>query len=117
MDLRGYLMESNEESIRLDLKTDGALVEKQALWAGIRPGMRVADLGCGSGKTTFHLNKLVQPSGWTVGVDVAQQRIHYAESHIAMRELNIFAKISANRWKILGCSILYGYVLCSNIIV
>ena len=81
MDLRGYLMESDEESLRLDLKTDESLVEKQALWAGIRPGMRVADLGCGAGKTTFYLNKLVQPKGSTVGVDVAPQRIHYAESH------------------------------------
>ena len=81
MDLRGYMMESDEESVRLDLKTDGTLVEKQALWAGIHPGMRVADLGCGAGKTTFHLNKLVQPSGCTVGVDVAPQRIDYAESH------------------------------------
>jgi ubiquinone/menaquinone biosynthesis C-methylase UbiE len=81
MNLRGYLMESDEESFRLDLKTDGTLVEKQALWAGIKPGMRVADLGCGAGKTTFYLNKLAQPRGWTVGVDVAPQRIHYAESH------------------------------------
>jgi ubiquinone/menaquinone biosynthesis C-methylase UbiE len=81
MDLRGYLMESDEESLRLDLKTDEKLVEKQALWAGINPGMRVADLGCGAGKTTFHLNKLVQPNGSTVGVDVAPHRIHYAGSH------------------------------------
>ena len=81
MDLRGYLMESDDESLRLDLKTDEKLVEKQALWAGINPGMRIADLGCGSGKTTFHLNRLVQPNGSTVGVDVAPQRIHYAESH------------------------------------
>jgi len=79
MDMRGYLMESDEESLRLDLKTNEKLVEKQALWAGIKPGMRVADLGCGAGKTTFHLNKLVQPAGSTVGVDVAPQRIQYAE--------------------------------------
>ena len=81
MNQRGYLMESDEESVRLDLKTDGTLVEKQALWAGIKPGMRIADLGCGAGKTTFHLNKLAQPRGWTVGVDSAPQRILYAESH------------------------------------
>jgi ubiquinone/menaquinone biosynthesis C-methylase UbiE len=81
MDLRGYLMESDDESLRLDLKTDKALVEKQALWAGINPGMRVADLGCGAGKTTFHLNRLVQPNGSTLGVDVAPQRIQYAETH------------------------------------
>jgi len=48
----GYLMESDEEALRLDIKTVPALVEAQARWAGIEPGMRVADLGCGAGKTT-----------------------------------------------------------------
>ena len=33
----GYLMEGDEEALRLDIKTDFALVEEQALWAGIKP--------------------------------------------------------------------------------
>ena len=74
----GYLMESEAEAIRLDVKTDGRAAEKQALWAGLRPGMRVADLGCGSGKTTFHLHQRVQPGGTAVGMDIAGQRIDYA---------------------------------------
>ena len=76
-----YLMESDEESVRLDLKTDTDAVEKQALWAGIEPGMRVADLGCGSGKTTFVLNQLVGPAGSAVGIDISRQRLDYAERH------------------------------------
>ena len=67
---RGYLMEGDQEAVRLDVKTDATVVEKQALWAGIETGMRVADLGCGAGKTTYHLNRLVQPHGQTVGVDI-----------------------------------------------
>jgi ubiquinone/menaquinone biosynthesis C-methylase UbiE len=78
---RGYLMESDDEALRLDIKTDAKLVGEQALWAGIAPGMRVADLGCGAGKTTFHLNKLVQPNGQTLGLDIAAQRIEYAQKH------------------------------------
>jgi ubiquinone/menaquinone biosynthesis C-methylase UbiE len=78
---RGYLMESEAEAIRLDVKTDGRAAEEQALWAGLQPGMRVADLGCGSGKTTFHLHKLVQPGGTAVGMDIAGQRIDYARQH------------------------------------
>ncbi|MEJ2169045.1 MAG: methyltransferase domain-containing protein [Desulfobacterales bacterium] len=77
----GYLMEGDDEALRLDVKTDPSLVEEQALWAGIKPGMRVADLGCGAGKTTYHLNRLVQPNGQTVGVDIGQQRIEYARKH------------------------------------
>ena len=77
----GYLMEGDEEALRLDIKTVPALVEAQALWAGIKPGMRVADLGCGAGKTTFYLNRLVQPGGQTVGIDLASQRVEYAKQH------------------------------------
>lgn len=76
-----YLMESDEESVRLDRKTATDAVEKQALWAGIEPGMRVADLGCGAGKTTFVLNQLVGPAGSAVGIDMSPQRLDYAESH------------------------------------
>jgi ubiquinone/menaquinone biosynthesis C-methylase UbiE len=77
----GYLMENEEETLRLDMKTDGKTVVNQALWAGIKPGMRVADLGFGSGKTTFYLHKLVQPNGEVVGVDFAEDRIKYAKKH------------------------------------
>jgi len=76
-----YLMESCDESIRLDKKTDTKVVEKQALWAGIKPGMRVADLGCGSGKTTAVLHQLVQHCGEVIGVDISADRIEYANEH------------------------------------
>jgi SAM-dependent methyltransferase len=78
-----YLMENQEESIRLDQKTDPLVVEKQARWAGIRPGMRVADLGCGSGKTTKVLSDLVQPGGEAFGLDFAPSRYEFAQSHYA----------------------------------
>jgi ubiquinone/menaquinone biosynthesis C-methylase UbiE len=81
MSIRTYLMESEEEALRLDLKTDERVVEEHARWAGLRPGMRVADLGCGSGKTTFYLNRLAQPGGSALGLDIAVQRIDFARSH------------------------------------
>ena len=86
----GYLMESDDEALRLDVKTDPAAVEKQALWAGLQPGMRIADLGCGAGVTTFHLNKLVQPTGQTIGVDIAEQRIEYAKLNYADEGIEYF---------------------------
>jgi len=71
-------MEHDEEAIRLDLKTDSPSVSRQALWAGIQPGMRVADIGCGSGKTTSYLHKMIQPGGEIVGVDASASRISHA---------------------------------------
>jgi ubiquinone/menaquinone biosynthesis C-methylase UbiE len=79
--MQEYLMESEEETLRLDLKTDEETVAEQAIWAGIKPGMRVADLGFGSGKTTFHLHKLVHPFGTSVGLDIAEERIRFAQKH------------------------------------
>ncbi len=94
-----YLMESEDEALRLDLKTDGGVVEEHARWAGLRPGMRAADLGCGSGKTTFHLNRLAQPGGSALGVDIAPQRIDFARTHYQADGLAP-SGISAGRWRI-----------------
>lgn len=76
-----YLMENEDESIRLDLKTDPRAVQRQARWAKIRPGMRVGDFGCGPGKTSHCLNRLVQPGGSVLGIDMSPERIGYAEKH------------------------------------
>jgi ubiquinone/menaquinone biosynthesis C-methylase UbiE len=87
-----YMMESEEEARRLDMKTVPKTVQEHALWAGIEPGMRVADLGCGSGKTSYFLNKLAGPDGETLGVDNAQQRIDFAESHYQDEGLSFVQK-------------------------
>jgi SAM-dependent methyltransferase len=81
MEERKYLMENEEESLRLDMKTFDEVTERQALWAGLAPGMRVVDIACGPGKTTSKLSELVQPGGAGVGVDLSEQRIAYAREH------------------------------------
>jgi ubiquinone/menaquinone biosynthesis C-methylase UbiE len=78
-----YIMEGLEESLRLDQKTDSTIVARQAQRAGIKPGMRVADMGCGSGKTTSVLFDLVGPQGRAVGLDFSPNRCEFAESHYA----------------------------------
>lgn len=76
-----YFMESEEEVFRLDVKTNPTAVKRQALWAGIKPGMRVLDAGCGSGKTTAVLHSLVEPNGSVIGIDFSKNRIEYAKAH------------------------------------
>ncbi|HHO47820.1 MAG TPA: class I SAM-dependent methyltransferase [Desulfobacteraceae bacterium] len=76
--LNDYLMENEVESYRLDGKIDAESIRRQARWAGLRPGMRVADLGCGPGRITALLHDLVQPGGKVVGVDGSAERLDFA---------------------------------------
>ncbi|MBW2610359.1 MAG: methyltransferase domain-containing protein [Deltaproteobacteria bacterium] len=76
-----YLMENIEESIRLEVKTDPEAVRKQALWCGLKPGMRVLDAGCGPGIITSILHEMIQPGGEIMGVDYSEERITYADNH------------------------------------
>src|SRR4051812_47671803 len=48
--------------------------------AGIEPGMRVADLGCGVGMVTQLLADLVGPTGEVVGVDFSAEQIGQAQT-------------------------------------
>lgn len=73
-------MENSDESFRLESKIEDQDIEQQAIWAGIKSGMRVADLGCGSGKISAILHKLVQPGGEVIGIDGSLERIDYARS-------------------------------------
>ena len=73
-----YLMENLEESFRLELKTDPVMVRKQARWCGLKPGLRVLDVGCGPGKTSAILFDMIQPDGELIGLDFSQERINYA---------------------------------------
>lgn len=81
MQAQKYLMENEDESLRLDMKTFDDVTARQARWAGIVPGMRVVDIACGPGKTTSALCDLVQPGGSAVGVDLSEQRVAYAQEH------------------------------------
>lgn len=72
---RTYLMENPNEGKRLELKTDKDAVKRQATWAGIGPGMRVLDVGCGTGITTKALAELVGQSGHVTGLDFSAERL------------------------------------------
>jgi SAM-dependent methyltransferase len=81
-----YFMENVEEAIRLDLKTDPEAVRDQALWCGLRPGLRVLDAGCGPGRITALLHDLIQPGGTILGIDYSEDRIRYAREHYGHKQ-------------------------------
>jgi SAM-dependent methyltransferase len=55
--------------------------------AGIRPGMRVLDLGCGAGDVTFVAADLVGPDGSVVGVDRSPDALARARLRAGQRGL------------------------------
>ena len=66
------------------------------LQAGIRPGMRVADLGSGTGMVTQLLADIVGPTGEVVGVDYSADQIEQAKALLPRRLKNVsFVNASA----------------------
>ncbi len=55
--------------------------------AGIRPGMRVLDLGCGAGDAAFVAAGLVGPDGSVVGVDRSPDALARARLRAGQRGL------------------------------
>jgi SAM-dependent methyltransferase len=51
--------------------------------AGLRPGMRVLDVGCGPGDVSFVAARLVGPEGTVLGIDAAADILELARSRAA----------------------------------
>ena len=56
--------------------------------AGLRPGMRVLDAGCGPGDVSFIAARLVGPTGTVLGVDAAPEMIELARARAAEQGLS-----------------------------
>ena len=51
------------------------ITERMLRMAGLRPGMRVLDLGCGTGDVSMLAAELVGPSGHVLGIDRAEAAV------------------------------------------
>src|SRR5215475_8197758 len=54
---------------------------------GLRDGLRVAEIGCGSGNTACWVAQQVAPSGSVVAIDVSPDQIEVARKHAQCRHL------------------------------
>ena len=92
-----YILGHSEAEI-LRLQTQAKILrpitERLLRSAGIRPGMRVLDLGSGAGDVAMLAAELVGPSGWVVGIDrnsqvlsIAMERANRAHfEHLSFHE-------------------------------
>src|SRR5262245_17812097 len=61
----------------------GDLTRQVLSLAGLKPGMRVLDIGCGVGDVSFLAAHLVGPEGSVIGVDKSAEAIHLASQRAA----------------------------------
>jgi ubiquinone/menaquinone biosynthesis C-methylase UbiE len=68
--------------------------------AGLRPGMRCMDLGCGSGDVTLDMAALAGPAGWVAGIDADQAKLELARQTARARGLAnvVFDVADVNHW-------------------
>jgi SAM-dependent methyltransferase len=57
--------------------------------AGVAPGSRVVDIGCGCGTTTLALGRLTGPAGTVLGIDVSAAMIEHARSRVPIEVTHI----------------------------
>jgi SAM-dependent methyltransferase len=73
----------------------GDLTEQVLGLAGLQPGMRVLDVGCGSGEVAFVAARLVGPDGAVIGVDRDPAAIAYARSRTSLDNVRFLATDAA----------------------
>jgi SAM-dependent methyltransferase len=86
----GYELGSGDDELaRLELQGRALAAATRMIFAeaGIRPGMRVLDLGCGAGDVAFVASHLVGPGGCVVGIDRSPEALARARLRAEQRGL------------------------------
>lgn len=86
----GYALgHSEDELTRLSQQAQAYAPFTRTLFeqAGIRPGMRILDVGCGAGDVSFLAAELVGPSGEVVGTDFSEKAVGWATARAQARKL------------------------------
>ena len=94
-----YLLGHSEQELqRLTLQAGFYLPLTRQLFtdAGIVPGMRVLDFGCGAGDSTFLVSELVGSTGHVIGVDAAPGAVALATARAAAAQISNVRFVAGN---------------------
>ena len=92
-------MEGENETDRLQLKTEHVLVQRHLDWACLAPGQSFVDLGCGSGEVLLAAARRCRP-GRVTGIDANEERLaHVRQQAVAegIRNIDLHAASIAAR--------------------
>lgn len=97
-DDRYVLARGDEGAYRLRVvnSVHGPDTEAFLVRAGLRPGMRVADIGCGVGAVTAWIARQVGPEGEVVGVDLGPEQVRKAREYVAEEGLSNVRFVAGN---------------------
>jgi SAM-dependent methyltransferase len=87
-------MEFNSPKNMNDLRNE--FTNRLLVDSGISTGMRVLDVGCGTGDLSLLAAELVGSSGEVVGVDISESSIHEARSRIAHKSFSMIHFIQSD---------------------
>jgi ubiquinone/menaquinone biosynthesis C-methylase UbiE len=74
---------TNADSAKEQAQFDSERKPEEVVKAlGLEPGMRVADVGAGSGLLTVHLARAVKPNGKVVATDIEQEVLNIMEGRL-----------------------------------
>jgi ubiquinone/menaquinone biosynthesis C-methylase UbiE len=79
---------SELDRLRLQAEIYAPHTERLLTLAGIGPGQRVLDIGCGAGDVTMIAARLVGPTGWVLGVDMNADVLDVARARAAEEGLH-----------------------------
>jgi ubiquinone/menaquinone biosynthesis C-methylase UbiE len=94
-----YVLETGRKGqCRLNLLHEvyGRETEKLLLGIGLKPGMHVADIGCGPGTVTFFLARHISPAGIAYGVDSSTEQLNVALEEAQKKDIKNVRFIKAD---------------------
>ena len=102
--MSGYVLRGGREGYeRLRLLARARRDDTLALLelAGVQPGWRCVDLGCGGGEVTFELARLVGPTGHVAGLDMNEVSLGLAREAAAERGIEnaAFRVANLDEWR------------------
>jgi SAM-dependent methyltransferase len=113
-----YLMECPDEGKRLLAKEQFSPSRERLLASGLRPGMRVADIGCGVGAVTETILEIIGPRGSVVGIDPSAARLAEARATLGRHpNVQLFESglpstaLASNSFDYVWCQFVLEYLL------
>ncbi len=87
---RYLLGHTDHELHRLDIQGDlyRDITRRALVEAGVGPGMRVLDIGCGTGDVSLLAAELVGPTGYVLGIDRGEAALDAARAKVAQAGLS-----------------------------